>query len=134
MPPSRDQLDLVEAKRVSAAFETARAGGDWQAAWQLLSSFSQAKIGSIDAFIHAETAFNLQGGSTFVVADPSKDRDLLAPGFLGGDLFGNLKGNGQIERAWFVGVAHPDVSGASAGSEDLVVAPLIDGTWRVWVR
>jgi hypothetical protein len=60
--------------------------------------------------------------------------DLLAPEFLGNELFFDLKGKAQLERTWFVSVAHPDVRGVSAGSEDLAVAPMIDGSWRVWVR
>ena len=135
VPPTRDELDLAGAKLVATAFETARAGGDWQTDWQLLSPFSQKKFGSVEAFIRGETAYNAQGGSTFVAADPTRSGDLIAPEFLGTDLFFDLKGNADIERAWFVGIAHPDVSGASAGSESLVVAPLRDGgAWRVWVR
>ena len=135
VPPTRDEVDLAEARRVATAFETARAGGDWQTAWQLLSPFSQKKFGSVEAFIRGETAYNAQGGSTFVAADPTRSGDLIAPEFLGTGLFFDLKGNADIERAWFVGIAHPDVSGASAGSESLVVAPLRDGgAWRVWVR
>jgi len=135
IPPTRDELDLAEAKRVATAFETARAGGDWQTAWQLLSPFSHKKVGSLEAFIRGETAYNAQGGSTFVAADPTRSGDLIAPEFLGTDLFFDVKGNADIERAWFVGIAHPDVSGSSAGSESLVVAPLRDGgAWRVWVR
>jgi hypothetical protein len=134
LPPSRDELDLAEATRVATTFETARAAGDWQTAWQLLSPFSQKKIGAVDAFIRGETAYNARGGSTFVVAEPTRGGDLLGPEFLGNDLFFDLKGNAQIERTWFVGVGHPGVRGASAGSENLVVAPLIDGPWRVWVR
>jgi hypothetical protein len=135
VPPTRDELDLAEAKRVATAFESARAGGDWQTAWQLLSPFSQKKFGSVEAFIRGETAYNSQGGSTFVAADPTRSGDLIAPEFLGTDLFFDLKGNADIERAWFVGITHPDVPGASAGSEGLVVAPLRDdGAWRVWVR
>jgi hypothetical protein len=135
VPPTRDELDLAEARRVATAFETARAGGDWQTAWQLLSPFSQKKFGADEAFIRDETTYNAQGGSTFVAADPTRSGDLIAPEFLGTDLFFDLKGNADIERAWFVGISHPDVSGASAGSESLVAAPLRDGgTWRVWVR
>jgi len=135
VPPTRDALDLAEAKRVVSAFETARAGGDWQAAWQLLSPFSQKKFGSIEAFIRAEAAYNADGGSTFVAAEPTRSGDLIAPEFLGTDLFFDLKGNADIERALLVGIGHPDVRGASAGSENLVVAPLRDGgAWRVWVR
>jgi hypothetical protein len=134
LPPSRDELDLAEATRVATSFETARAGGDRQTAWQLLSSFSQTRIGSLDAFVRAETMFNDQGGATFAVGEPGKSGDLLRPEFLGNALFFDLKGHAQLERAWFVSVTHPDVRGAAAGSENLIVAPLIDGTWRVWMR
>lgn len=134
LPPSRDQLDLAQARTVATAFETARASGDWQMAWQLLSPFSQVRIGSVDTFAREQTAFNDEGGSRFVVDDPSKSGNLLAPEYLGNDLFFDLKGNAQLERAWFVSVTHPDVRGASAGSEDLIVAPVVDGSWRVWVR
>ena len=135
LPPSRDELDLADAKRVATSYETARAGGEWQAAWQLLSSFSQKKIGSIDAFIRDQTAYNTAGGSTFVVTGPTRNGGLISPAFLGTDLFFDLKGNADIERALFVGVIHPDARGASAGSEDLVAARLREsGDWRVWVR
>ena len=101
----------------------------------MLSPFSQKKFGSVEAFIRGETAYNAKGGSTFVATEPARNGDLLTPEFLGIDLFFDLKGNTEIERAWFVAVVHPDVSGASAGSESLIVAPLRDGgSWRVWVR
>jgi hypothetical protein len=135
VPPTRDELDLADARGVATAYETARAGGDWQGAWLLLSPFSQKKFGSVESFIRGETAYNAQGGSTFVAADPTRSGDLISPEFLGTDLFFDLKGNADIERAWFVGIAHPGVRGASAGSESLIVAPLLDGgAWRVWVR
>jgi len=133
IPPTRDELDLAEAKRVATAFETARAGGDWQTAWQLLSPFSHKKVGSLEAFIRGETAYNAQGGSTFVAADPTRSGDLIAPEFLGTDLFFDVKGNADIERAWFVGIAHPDVSGSSAGSVR-IVRRSIRLQWKRWSK
>jgi len=134
LSPSQDQLDRVEATRIATAFETARAAGAWPEAWAVLSPFSQKRFGSLSAFGGTEAADNAAGAADFVIGDPSRDPDLLDPAFLGEALFFDLKGNAQLERAWLVGVRYPGVTGASAGSEDLVVAPLADGTWRVWIR
>jgi len=134
LPPSQEQLDRVEAMRIATTFETARAGGDWPEAWPLLSPFSQKRFGTMDGFGRAAAADNADGATTFVIADPTRDGNFLDPAFLGDDLFFDLKGNARIERAWLMAVRHPDVIGSSAGTENLVVAPLADGTWRVWIR
>jgi hypothetical protein len=134
LPPSQDQLDRAEATRVATAFETARADGNTMAAWRLLSSYSQERLGSYAGFVRSETHVQASRGTDFVIGDPSREPDLLDPAFLGDALFFDLKGDAQLERAWLIGVRYPGVDGASAGSEDLVVAPLADGTWRVWVR
>jgi hypothetical protein len=100
----------------------------------LLTALSKSGIASYAAFVRAETHVQASRGTDFVIGDPRREPDLLDPAFLGDALLFDLKGNGQLERASLIGVRYPGVDGASAGSEDLVVAPLADGTWRVWVR
>lgn len=123
--------DAAAALAAATAFETARAAGQWQAAWSLLSDFSRSQIGSVANFQHLETAYNDSGGSVFTVNQPTQDPSLLSPELLG-EPYDDVKARADIGRGWLVFVAHPNVEGASAGSTGLLVAPIGD-RWVVWI-
>ncbi|HWP62327.1 MAG TPA: hypothetical protein VNO86_02530 [Candidatus Binatia bacterium] len=127
--PSPD--DATTARTVATRYETARASGDWQTAWSMLSAYSQGLYGSLAAYERVESAYNASGGSTFEIADPTRSPDLFAPEFLG-QAYLDAKANADIDRAWLVMVNHPDVKGASAASTGLLVAPIGD-RWSVWI-
>lgn len=127
--PSPD--DSTTARTVATRYETARASGDWQTAWSMLSAYSQGLYGSLAAFERIESAYNASGGSTFEIADPTRSPDLFAPEFLG-QAYLDATVNADIDRAWLVMVNHPDVKGASAASTGLLIAPIGD-RWSVWI-
>lgn len=131
-PSAGSQVDLEMARFLAAEYETARAGGDWQAAWALLSPFSQRMIGSISDFEAIQDAYNQSGGSTFELAEPSRDPDLLSEAFLG-EPYRDMLTTADPSRAHLVFINHPDVAGASAASTAIIVAPVEGQGWMVWI-
>jgi len=117
--------------RAASAFETARAAGRWEEAWAALSPFSQAQFGSLSDFADAQESFNNAGGRVFLISDPTQDPELLSAAYLG-QPFVDVQRTAGLGRAFLVFVQHPQVRGASAGANALIVAPLND-QWKVWV-
>lgn len=124
-------LDRETARSIAEQYETARADGNWQAAWALLAPYSRQSIGQISDFIAAQTAYNDAGGAVFEIAEPTQDPDLLNAQFLG-EPYRDVERNAVVARAYLVFINHPNVRGASAASTALVVAPA-DGKWMVWI-
>lgn len=124
--------DSSTARSIATRYETARASGDFGTAWSMLSAFSQSVIGSLAEYEQIEKAYNASGGTTFQIQDPTRNPDLLAPEFLGQELYLDVQAKADINRAWLVFVVHPDVRGASAGTTGLLVAPTGDH-WSVWI-
>ena len=112
-------------------YESARAGGDWQIAWSLLSNYSRTTIGSLAKYQSFEDAYNRGGGTKFKLQEPTQDPDVLGPDFLGPPYL-DAKGRSDIGRAWLIFASHPSVRGASAGNVGLLVAPIGDH-WYVWI-
>ena len=108
------------------------AANDSDAAWALLSPWSQTAMGSrssYDALVRATAA----DARPLVIGPPSQDPELLGVGFLG-DRAKDLAANADLSRAFLVSVRDPSTDGAAAASTILVAAPLrADGTWRVWL-
>lgn len=131
--PTRSVVGDESATALSVAkrYESARAGGDWQKAWAILSDFSRNFIGSLADYERLERAYNRAGGTMFKLQEPTQDSDLLGPDFLGQPYL-DAQSHADITRAWLVFADHPDVRGASAGSVGLLVAP-IDDHWYVWI-
>ncbi len=127
-----DSADLGTISETAQAFETARASGNWPAAWALLSPYSQVKYGSIDEFAKTEAAYNASGGSRFIVADPTRDPSLLAESYLGAAGV-DARAHADFSRAAIVFANHPDVAGASEASGAYLVAPTASGVWLIWV-
>ncbi len=119
------------ARATALAYETDRAGGNWEAAWTLLAPYSQHIIGSLAEFQKLEQAYNKDGGSIFKLADPTRDEGLFSQDFLG-DAYVDVRDTGDINRAWLVFVDHPNVRGASASQVGLLVAP-VGEQWLVWI-
>jgi hypothetical protein len=124
--------DPTAALALAKTWERARATGNWTKAWDLLSPYSQAVIGTEADFAQQEAAYNRQGGSTYTVEAPSRD-----PGFLSQDWLGNVyldvQATADLDQAWIVSVLHPKFPAASAGTVMLVVAPSKDGHWEIWI-
>ncbi|MFI5042488.1 MAG: WD40/YVTN/BNR-like repeat-containing protein, partial [Acidimicrobiales bacterium] len=129
--PSPSPKDSATARSVASQYETARASGDWQTAWSMLSAYSQSVIGSFAKYVQRETAYNASGGTTFEIQDPTQSPDLLAPAFLG-QAYVDVQTTADISRAWLVFVEHPNVRGASAATTGLLIAR-IDEHWYVWI-
>jgi hypothetical protein len=129
--PSPSSDDSATARSVASQYETARASGDWQTAWSMLSAYSQSVIGSLAKYEQLEKAYNASGGTTFKLQDPTQNPDFLAPAFLG-QAYVDVQAKADISRAWLVFVEHPNVRGASAATIGLLIAP-IDEHWYVWI-
>jgi hypothetical protein len=123
--------DAATASATALAYESARAAGNWQQAWALLSDYSRHQAGSLAAYEQGQTAYNGAGGTSFTMTSPTQDPDLISPTYLG-DVYADVVTHGDIRRAWLVTVEHPRVNGASAGSEALLVAP-VGARWLVWI-
>jgi len=120
--------EAANALAYAKKFEQSRATGDWQEAWLLLGPATRAVFGSEEQFAQQEAAYNATGATTYEIADPTRDPDLLSPSYLG-----TAASEIQLQTAWYVAVNHPLVEGASAGLEGLVVGSGTDGQWHVWI-
>ncbi len=67
----------------------------------------------------------------YIVNPASRDPAVLSA-WLHASLVVDLERQADPSRTYVVIVDHPDVEGASASIEVLVVAPLRDGSWRIW--
>ena len=131
--PSLDAVaDVSVAAAIALGFETARADGDWSVAWSLLAPFSRDAFGGIEAFEALQKRYNASGGDVFEVDEPTQDLDLLSPVFFG-NAYLDMRAAADVSRAYVVGIEHPNVEGASAGSTPLLVAP-VEGVWTIWTR
>lgn len=133
-PPSATPVadDSATARAIATEYETARASGNWERAWSMLSAASQRLFGSLAKYEELERAYNAAGGTTFEVGDPTQDPELLRPEFLGRETYLDVQSKADLKRAWLVFVNHPKVKGASAASTGLLVAPIGDH-WYVWI-
>ena len=120
------------ATRIAERFERARASGDWTTSWTLLSAFSQRQFGTRSAFETSEAAYNSAGGRHWVVVQVTRDPDLLASIFLGAP-YDDAAQTADAQKASLITINHPDIAGASAASEGLLIAPLPNGDWKVWI-
>lgn len=127
-PGASLSAEAAYAKAYAVKFEQSRATGDWAEAWLLLGPKSKAGFGSLQSFEDAEAAYNATGATTYEIADPVQDPAFLSQSYLG-DFWADI----VISTAWYVGVNHPEVVGASAGFEGLVVGSGTDGNWHVWI-
>jgi len=122
----------ASATRIAERFERARSSGDWTTSWNLLSAFSQRQFGTPSAFETSEAAYNSAGGRRWLVAQVTRDPDLLDSTFLGAP-YDDAAQTADVRRASLITINHPDVAGASAASEGLLIAPLPNGDWKVWI-
>lgn len=130
-PSATENADAALARTLAAAYETARAGGDFARAWAMLAPTSQAAIGSLTRYAELEAAYNAAGGTSFEVGDPTRDPALFGPDFLG-QAYLDVAATADLERAWLVFVDHPAVRGASAGTRALLIAP-VGERWFIWL-
>jgi hypothetical protein len=123
--------DAAVALQTGTEFETARASGNWPAAWALLSTYSRGLIGTLSDFQLEETACNDAGGSTHLIHPPTQNPAFLSAAYLGG-VYADVARTSDITRAWLVVVHHPNFNAVSAATITLVVAP-IGNDWIVWI-
>jgi hypothetical protein len=120
--------DSETATRLAADFQT-DATKDPQAAWVMLSPFSQAAYGGGPAFESAEAQRATANGFQFIIGSASGQGADLNPGVVGDAVWSDLQANAIMARAFVVTVSFPD-----SPARRLVVAPLaLTGDWRVWV-
>lgn len=130
--PASEVGDMREAAATAAAFETARASAAWSAAWVMLSAYSQAQYGSESMFAATEASYNAAGGTTFTLANPTRNPDLLDLTFLGAP-GADAEAHADFSRAALVFANHPKVRGASEASRAYLIAPVASGVWQIWI-
>ena len=114
----------------ASRFEAARAGAAFDAAWSLLGPSAQRAIGLAEQFAIDEAAYNAQGGTAFIVAEPTREAGLMEQ--LLAARQAELAAEADLERGHLVFITHPGVPG-SAGTRAYLVAPLlVGGEWRIW--
>jgi hypothetical protein len=123
--------DRAAALAIATAFETARAAGDWDEAWALLSDDAQAAVGPIEDFASLQGAYNAAGGSRFVMQAPTQDPELLANTLGAGAAAIDVVAD--MSRGYLFFILHPDVAAASAGTTAVFAARLDSGDWRIWL-
>jgi hypothetical protein len=134
-PAPASSVDSRAALATVQAYEKALADGHPEVAWRMLSPWSRTTVGSSTTFLDAErrvVAAAGPGGSTVVIADPSRDPSRLDPAFLGARA-ADLAATADPERTFVVSVRRPGVDGAAAATTNLVVAPIDGGAWRIWL-
>jgi hypothetical protein len=120
--------DSETAARLAADFQT-DATKDPQAAWEMLSPFSQAAYGSESVFESAEAQRAAANGFQFSMGSASGREIDLNPQVVGSAVWSDLQANAILSRAFVVSITSPD-----SPARRIVVAPLaLTGAWRVWV-
>jgi hypothetical protein len=125
-------VDAGAALRVVDAFERERAEGPRAGAWARLSPRTQHAIGTEADFERLAEAFVAAGGRVYRIVGLTQDERRLNAAAIGG-AWPDVAEAAADGRAWVVDVLHPDVRGASAGSEVLVVSVDPTREWRIWI-
>ena len=115
-----------------STFEQQRAGGDPQVAYDLLAPRWQATFGSLDRFRTQMRDYMGSGAREYRITGVTRDPSRLSPATVG-DAWPDIEPAAETGAAWVVDVRHPNVRGASAGSEVLLVAPDPTGRLRIWI-
>jgi hypothetical protein len=125
--------DGAIANSVAQEYESARADSTSRldVAWQLVAPWSREIIGG-GTYADAEQRFNRAVGSQFVLKTPTRDGKLFDMTMLE-DRGAAVRASGDESRAFTVVVDYPDAPVGVARTRVLVLAPLKDGTWRVWL-
>ena len=123
-------LDPAAARNVADEFQT-MATKDPQAAWIMLSSYSQRAYGSEAAFEATEAALGKRTGGTYQLGQPTPL--VLTPSHTSPaqGIDGDLATFADTSRIYVTVVTFP---GTSEPGRKLIAAPLsVNGDWRVWV-
>lgn len=122
-------LDPAAAGNVADEFATITTK-DPQAAWIMLSSYSQRAYGSEAAFEATEAALGNRTGNTYRLGPPAR---IVAagPAGLSSAVWSDLITFADTSRAYAIAMTFP---GTSEPPRRLIAAPLsVNGDWRVWV-
>lgn len=127
--------DAATAAELAARFENAVAAQDWAAAWALLPPELKAAQGAFDDFAADRSAFWNATGGVYRASDPRHDpaeirRWVVPDNYPAAGVF---PATPNYDRAFLVRVDFPRLAGNNAGWEELLVAPLADGRWFIWV-
>jgi hypothetical protein len=128
--PANATLDSAAAGNLADEFQT-MSTKDPQAAWIMLSSFSQRVYGSEVAFEAAEAALDKRTGYSGKLGQPTQILVALGQKGLNSDVWADLTTFADTTRAYVIDLTFP---GTSEPQQRLIAAPLsVNGDWRVWV-
>jgi hypothetical protein len=126
--------DAALAVDVARRYEDAVAARKWDAAWALLAPEQQAMRTSREEFADERGAFMTSTGGVYVARPPTHDpaeiRRWVVPEDLTRPIYPVTP---DYDRAFLVEVDFPRLAGNNAGWEMLLVAPIKDGSWFIWV-
>lgn len=129
-PSASETADARTATDVAERYERALASAEWPTAWSLLAP-GPFRPDTYEQFVGLGAQANEQGYRRFELFPATRDPAVLEA-WVVAPLAADLALRADPSRAYVVPVHHPDVLGASASGETLVVAPLRDGAWRIW--
>ncbi len=117
--PSPEPGDREAARAALRAYYDDARAGRRREAWDRLSPWTQAMWGTFEAFAPATQDTRLR--------DPTTERDALC---LWMTMAPMDFGDADTSRAWLIEATHGPI--ATNAADVWIVAPLPDGTWRLW--
>ncbi len=123
--------DALVAREFVRKYKDGLGTGHADVSWRVLSPWSRTTVGSFSTFSDGARRIAAASPGLPLVEDPSRSPDLLDPSFLG-PRAADIAAVADPDRTFVVSVRWPEVNGAAAATENLVVAP-IDGDWRIWL-
>lgn len=139
-PPSTTSLtvpspvgptDAAVALEFVRKFEDGLTTGHADSSWRFLSPWSQASVGSFAEF-ERRYAWSTPPAVPLDIGPPSQDPELLSRAFLG-PRADDIAAHAVAARTFLVPVRDPSVDGSAASTTNLIVAPIEDGTWQIWL-
>jgi hypothetical protein len=131
-PQAATDGDALVAFEFARKFEDGVSTGHFDVAWTFLSPWSRRLFASRAEFENVATWFGPPPGISYVVETPTRNPDLLDPAFLGSRA-ADIAATTDPSTVFLVSVRYPDVDGAAAGTQHLVVARTLEGDWQIWL-
>jgi hypothetical protein len=124
--------DAATALKIVRKYVDAIATDHPENAWPMLSTWSHRAVGSFGTYVDANRRFGPPAGARYAVSPPSRDPALLDPAFLG-QRSSDIAAAADASTVFVVSVTYPEAVGAALATQNLVVARLNGGDWRIWL-
>ncbi len=133
VPGPTDGEAQAAARQVAERFERAvYADHDAATAWPLLAPLSQRSVGGRTGWTRLAAQLASDAGSTWFIGSVDQGTGGIKAVF--GALAGDVRATADVREAFVVNVDHRRASDGASTFEQIIVAPLLDGSgWRVWL-